>query len=501
MIQNAVESLKWFAPEAVLVTFLVLIFITDAFLPKARSTSLSFMLGCLGLVASIAATLKLMPLAPSMYFSGVVAHDGLSSFFRILAFSAGILGLYAAYGSKELEVKYRNEYAILILCTVFGMSLMAISTNLIMLYIGIETVSIISFALAGLNRESLRSNEASLKYLIYGALSSGLMIYGFSLLYGITGSLQYDEIRSSLMAMNMAEPPAVLQIAILLVFGGLAFKISAFPMHFWTPDVYEGAPTPVVTFFSVGPKAAGMAALIRIFYGVFAVKGADMTWTVMPGSNLLLGLSIVSALTMFVGNVSALAQVSVKRMLAYSSIAHVGYLLMGLVAMNEKGLVAVLFYLVVYYLMNVGAFIVTGLVIEARGSDDVESFRGIGWTNPYLGVCMAVFLFSLTGIPVFGGFVGKFLLFGSVIDAPNFLWLAIWGVLNSVVSLYYYARIVKAMWLDKPVTASAQTLPRIHLSSFHFVGLFLLAVPTVLLGLFFSPVVRMAKASVAALLS
>ncbi len=500
MAQNVLDSLKWFAPETSLVAVLVLIFLADAALPKARSTVLSFMLGCLGLVAAIAATVKLAPLDPTLYFSGVVAHDGLSSFFRILVFASGILGLYAAYGSKEIEEKYRNEYAILILCVVFGMSLMAISTNLIMLYIGIETVSIVSFALAGLNRESLRSNEAALKYMIYGALSSGLMIYGFSLLYGVTGSLQYSQIHTALVAMNMAEPPLILQMAMLLIFGGLAFKISAFPMHFWTPDVYEGAPTPVVTFFSVGPKAAGMAALIRIFYTVFASKTGE-TFTVMPGTALVHGLAIVSALTMLVGNFSAIAQVSVKRMLAYSSIAHVGYLLMGMVATNEKGLVAILFYLVVYYAMNVGAFIVTGLVMESRGSDDIESFRGVGWTNPYLGVVMAVFLFSLTGIPVFGGFVGKFLLFGSLIDVPGFLWLALWGVLNSVVSLYYYARIVKAMWLDKPVSASSQPLPAIAMTTYHWVGLALLAIPTVLLGLFFSPVVRLAKASVAALLS
>ncbi len=500
MIQNVSESLKLFAPEALLVGFLVLIFLSDAFLPKKRSSALSFMLASLGLVIAIAATTRVMPLSSQLYFNGVVAQDGLANFFRILVFGAGILGLYAAYGSKEIEERHRTEYSILILCVVFGMSLMAISTNVIMLYIGIETVSIVSYTLAGLNRHSLRSNEASLKYLVYGALASGLMIYGFSLLYGITGSLQYDQIRTSLQAMNIVEPPVILQIAILLIFSGLAFKISAFPMHFWAPDVYEGSPTPVVTFFAIGPKAAGMAALIRIFLSVFAVKNGEQ-WTVLSGSSLTIALAVIAAITMFVGNFSAIAQVSVKRMLAYSSIAHVGYLLMGLVALNEKGLVAILFYLVAYYLMNVGAFIVTGIVVEARGSDDIESFRGLGWTNPFLGVCMAIFLFSLTGIPMFGGFIGKFLLFGSVVDAPGYLWLAIWGVLNSVVALFYYLRVVKAMWIDKPVSASSQPLAEVPLSSFHWVGLFLLALPTLLLGLFFSPVLRLAKASVAALLS
>ena len=267
-------------------------------------------------------------------------------------------------------------------------------------------------------------------------------------------------------------------------------------MHFWTPDVYEGSPTPVATFFSVGPKAAGFAALIRVLMDIFTVKVGAGQWAIITSRPLVGMLAFLSAATMLIGNLSALNQRSVKRMLAYSSIAHVGYLLMGLVTLSSAGLVAILFYLVVYCAMNLGAFWVVSVVADKTGSDDIESFSGMGWKMPVLGVCMGIFLFSLTGIPMFGGFVGKFLLFGAVLQAPGFLWLAIFGVLNSVVSLYYYMRVLKAMWLERPETSAATE----RLSLYHAVGLVGLAIPTIILGLFFAPVLRFAEATLAAFL-
>jgi NADH-quinone oxidoreductase subunit N len=407
------------------------------------------------------------------------------------------VGLYLAYGSKELNDDSRMELSLLLVCVTFGMSLMAISTNLLMLYLGVETVSIVSFVMAGFRRENLRSNEASFKYLVYGSLASGLMLYGMSLIYGFAGSLYYTDL-STYFAQNAAQLPYTLGLALLLLYAGLAYKVSAFPLHFWTPDVYEGAPTPVAAFFSVGPKAAGFAAVLRLFLDVFSVKTGPGQWHAIEGLALPHAFAVISALTMLVGNLSAIGQTNVKRMLAYSSIAHVGYMLAALVALNGASLTAILFYIIAYCGMNLGAFWVVGVVSDLRGNEDLEAFRGIGWKMPLLGVCMGVFLFSLTGLPLFSGFVGKFLLFGAILQAPGYMWLALFGVLNSVVSLYYYVRVLKSMWLDKPLAGDAGA---VALPLYHAVPLLGLAIPTIILGLFFAPVFEFAQRSVAAFLN
>ncbi|MBI1860219.1 MAG: NADH-quinone oxidoreductase subunit N [Deltaproteobacteria bacterium] len=375
----------------------------------------------------------------------------------------------------------------------FGMCLMASATNVLMLYIGIETVSIISFVMAGLKRDDARSNEASLKYLIFGAVASAIMIYGFSLIYGVTGSLNYGDIAKALIE-GGGEPKWAILLSMVMVYVGLAYKISAFPLHFWTPDVYEGAPTPVTAFFSIAPKAAGFGAAIRFFLCVLSTPGEAGVWTPMALGHgaWTQAIAVLSVLTMLVGNLSAIGQKNVKRILAYSSVAHVGYLLMGFVSANAFGVTAVLFYLVAYCLMNLGAFWVVGLVADRKKSEDLEAFKGVGWEDPFLGVTMAIFLFSLTGIPMFSGFVGKFLLFSNVVQTPGFLWLAVIGVLNSVVSLFYYANILKAMWLDKP-----DTVVEAPVSSVHRIALAVLAIPTMVLGLYFEPILKVTQSLVA----
>ena len=241
-------------------------------------------------------------------------------------------------------------------------------------------MSILSFVLAGFQRHSLRSNEASFKYLVFGALASGFLLYGISLIYGFTGSLQYQEIARYLG--THTERPSIILVAFVMIGAGLAFKIAAFPMHYWVPDVYEGSPTPVATFFSIGPKAAGFAALVRLLLVVFTVKGLPGYWNAVRGFPVAGGCAVISAATMLVGNLSAIGQKNVKRMLAYSSIAHVGYMLMGLVALSADGLTAVLFYLIVYSVMNMGAFWVVSIVSDLKGSEDLEAFRGLGWSMP-----------------------------------------------------------------------------------------------------------------------
>ncbi|HUO63853.1 MAG TPA: NADH-quinone oxidoreductase subunit N, partial [Terriglobales bacterium] len=355
---------------------------------------------------------------------------------------------------KENKAEY---YAVLIILTM-GMIMLASSNDLIMVYLALETVSIASYILTGWMSHSRRSSEASLKYVLYGAVASGLMLYGLSLLYGMTGSTDFHQV-----ADKLASGPASITagIAAMLVFCGFAYKIAAVPFHMWAPDVYTGAPTPVTAFLTVGPKAAGFAAMIRFFYVVLAVPAepgaAGAMWTAsQAASNWPMLIGLLSIATMTVGNFSALYQTNVKRLLGYSSIAHAGYMLMGMVVLSQEGLRSVLFYLVVYCAMNLGAFVVVSAVSNETGSEELESFRGLGTRNPLSAIFMTMFLFSLIGLPPLAGFAGKLHLFYGVVHAGmmagtrwNFYYLlAVVGVLNSVVSLFYYARIVKAMYLE-----------------------------------------------------
>jgi len=470
------SSLKAFLPEITSVSFLSGLFLLDGFIPKLRENKLSLVWVILACIAGAGATAAVRHVTGD-FFSGMVSATGLVTFFRYFFFFSCGITAYLTLSSKEVDARGRTEFSILILCMTFGLSLMVLANHFLMLYIGIETVSIISFVLAGFSRESSRSNEASFKYLVYGAVSSGLMIYGMSLVYGYTGSLVYSDISQALVKNNGAHP-YVFYLALVFIYAGFAYKISSFPFHFWTPDVYEGAPTPVVTFFSVGPKAAGLGALLHFL---------TATLSGIPIGPIM---AILSAVTMVVGNLSAVAQTNTRRMLAYSSIAHVGYLLMGFVIMTPEALTSIIFYLIAYCLMNVGAFWVVGIVSDAQGGVDLKHFKGLGWQMPLVGICMAIFLFSLTGIPLFSGFIGKFLLFGALIQTQSYLWLALLGVLNSVVSLYYYAKILRAIWFEKPEGVGTRTLV---LDKASIVGLLGLAIPTILLGLFFSPVLELAQ--------
>lgn len=493
MSGETLHNIKLLAPEVCLTLVLCFLFIVDGLFPKTRTNKFSMITTVVGCLAAILLTCKVGSTSEA-YFGGMVVNDGLTKFFRYFFFFTAAVSSYAAFGSKEIESKSRMEFSLLLICVTIGMGIMAGAANLLVLYMGIEMVSIISFVMAGFKRDNLRSNEASFKYLVFGGVASGLMIYGFSLLYGLTGSLNYPQISAYLVAAQGNLGP-VFWLALTLIYGGLAYKISAFPMHFWAPDVYEGAPTPIATFFSVGPKAAGFAAFLRMFLTVFAVKTAEGNWQTVSGVSILHVVALISAATMVVGNLSALGQTNVKRILAYSSIAHVGYMLMGLVTLERSGLTAIIFYLIAYCAMNLGAFWVVSVVASLKGREDLDAFKGMGWSMPVLGTCMAIFIFSLTGIPMFSGFIGKFLIFGSVVKSGGFLWLALLGVMNSVVSLYYYIKILKSMWLDKPDTNET-----LSLSLYHAVGLVGLAIPTIVLGLYFTPILEFAEKTLSTIL-
>lgn len=488
MTPELVLSLKAFLPEVVVVGFLSALFLLDGFIPKVRENQFPLWWVIVTCLAALLGTYAVRGIGGE-HFSGMIATSGMTTFFRYFMFFACGVTAFLSLSSREIEKRGRSEFAILILCMTLGMTWMTLSNHFLMLYIAIETVSIISFVLAGFSRESARSNEASFKYLVYGAVSSGIMIYGISLVYGYTGALNYPAIAQALIK-NNGTHPFVFYLALFMIYAGFAYKISSFPFHFWTPDVYEGAPTPVVTFFSVGPKAAGFGALLHFILAALAQKQETGGFALISGIQLAPVLAVISAATMIVGNLSAVAQTNVKRMMAFSSIAHVGYVLMAFVVMTPEAFTSIIFYLIAYCAMNLGAFWIIGIVADQKRGSDLEHFKGFGWQMPLVGVCMAIFLFSLTGIPLFSGFIGKFLIFGALIQSQSYLWLALLGVLNSVVSLYYYAKILRAMWLEKPEGIAVGTL---HLPKSQALGLLGLAVPTIILGLFFSPVLELAR--------
>jgi NADH-quinone oxidoreductase subunit N len=339
-------------------------------------------------------------------------------------------------------------------------------------------------------RRDRRAGEAALKYLIFGGVASGAMIYGMSWIYGLTGSMEYAQINAALAAGHYH--PLPLFVALMLVFAGFGYKIAAVPFHMWAPDVYTGAPIPFTAFLAVGSKAAGFGLLIRFFYPALShTADGQMSWTYVAGVDWPQIILVIAMVTMTLGNLAALHQQNLKRLLAYSGIAHAGYILMGFVVLSHEGLRAMLFYLVVYYLMNLGAFWVVMVVANATGEEELDAYRGLAWRGGAVpAVALAIFLFSLTGLPPLAGFIGKFYLFAAVVKAKLYL-LALVGVLNSVVSLYYYVRVVRAMFLDAP----PERAPAITLDPFNGGAIALLCLFTLYFGIFFGGLADLAGAS------
>jgi NADH-quinone oxidoreductase subunit N len=449
------------------------------------------------IVGALILQLQFLGQASQDLFSGMLAFDPFGVFFGVLILAT--LGLSVVFSSRSEEVlpDRRAEYYGILLALGTGLILMSTANHFLMAYLALETVSILSYCLAGFHRERKESVEASLKYVIYGSLASAIMIFGLSLLFGATGQFTITGLREYFAVTPVENIPAILWISVLLTFAGIGYKVSAAPMHMWTPDVYEGAPTPVSALLSVGPKAAGLALLIRFFVVGFtySVEGSAVLSTTRDPSILgyhLVGpfnwpqfLMISSIFTMFMGNLAALAQTSVKRILAYSSIAHAGYMLIGLTTQTTAGISAILYYLVIYYFMNIGAFWVASKVQDTLGDDQLRQFRGLVRRRPFWAIAMAVFLFSLVGLPPLGGFVAKYYLFMAAV-AREMYGLVIFAAINSVVSLYYYAKIVKAMFLEEPEVPFPEGKTAFESrSSKVFVSLIL--VPNVILGFYWEP--------------
>jgi NADH-quinone oxidoreductase subunit N len=435
-----IQNSRTIFPLLVLVGWACLLLLVDLFIPKGHK-GWTALLAAIGLAGSLGAVL-MQAGSESSGFSGMVTLDGFSSFLDALFLLSGLLGIGLAYGYLKRMGLERGEYYSLLLFSVTGMMLMAQAADLIVVFLALELLSIPLYVLAAFARPRADSEEAGLKYFLLGAFATGFVVYGITLIYGATGSTSLSGIMAALSAGPLGTSGLLLTIGAALVLVGFGFKVAAVPFHMWTPDVYQGAPTPVTAFMAVGAKAAGFAALLRIFASALPSLGADLT-------PVLWGLA---AVTMFTGNVIAIAQTNIKRMLAYSSIAHAGYILMALVAFGNPAVAAdsvasALFYLLAYALTSFGSWAV---VISLERPDakglEIADFAGLGRKRPFMATAMTIFMLSLTGMPPTLGLVGKFFLFRTAIEG-GFIWLAVIGVLTSLISAYYYLRVVVVMWM------------------------------------------------------
>jgi NADH-quinone oxidoreductase subunit N len=429
-------------PELVLTAGALAVLIVDVLLPKESRGALAWV--TLLVIGATLASLVPFWATHVEVAHGLLAVDRFALFFKVIFLLAAAITVLMSVRYLAIEGASPGEYYFLILCATLGMMIMAGGIDLITIFIGLETMAVSFYILAGFIKPSQRSNEAAVKYFLLGAFSLGILLYGMSLMYGLSGTTNL-RVMATTFAAQEHDPRLVL--AVILVVAGVGFKIAAVPFHMWAPDVYEGAPTPITAFLSVGSKAASFAMLIRIFLEGLPSMNAD--WRL-----LFEALAIV---TMTVGNVAALTQSNVKRMLAYSSIAHAGYVLIGIVAGTSRGITATLIYLFVYGFMQLGAFAVI-VVLRRRDvmGDELKDFSGLYLRNPFAAFAMLLFMLSLGGIPPTAGFMGKFWLFSAAIDA-HYYWLAVIGVLNSAVSLYYYIRIVVFMYVKEEAVGSEPT--------------------------------------------
>ncbi len=373
-------------------------------------------------------------------FSGSVVLDNFATFFKMVFLLGAALAVLITDQYMEREGCNHGELYPLVLFTVVGMMLMASGTDLMTIFLGLEVMSVSLYVLSGFNRENIKSNEAGLKYFLLGAFSTGFLLYGMALIYGATGTTRIAKIAVQVGQMSLPSANIMLLVGMLLMLTGFAFKVAAAPFHMWTPDVYEGAPTPMTAFMSAGPKAAGFAAALRIF--LVALPTLQVEWSQL--------MWVLAVLTMTIGNLTALRQDNIKRMLAYSSIAHAGYCLVGFAAGNGVGTAGILFYMLSYTFMNIGAFAVIVLIgKKGEKNGTVMDFAGMGFKQPALAVVMSIFLFSLAGVPPTAGFIGKFYLFSGAVQ-KGYIWLAILGVLNSAASVYYYLRVMVYMYMKDP---------------------------------------------------
>lgn len=493
MIETILNNVSQIIPELIVIVTLCVVLLTHLFARK--NSQLMTLLSVTGLFISFY-FLTVAIGTNSSAFSGMLSIDPFATFFKIVIVLSTIVVVMMSRFSNEIkdETKTQGEYYFLLLSMCVGMMFMVGASNLLMMYLTLEMSSLSSYVASGFTRKAKDSSEASLKYLLYGAFSSGIMLYGISIVYGLTGTLDIVGINQVLMQGSSSQ--LALIVATIFILVGFGYKISAVPFHYWTPDVYEGAPTTITAFLSVASKAAGFAMMMRAFKVMFidssVVHFPEGSWSFINGVHVQDALMILAVLTMTLGNLVAIWQDNVKRLLAYSSIAQAGYMLLGLVVLSNDGFAAVMIYFVVYLFMNLGAFYVVMLIANKINSEHIDDYKGLGKRMPLLAVSLAVFLVSLTGLPPTAGFIGKWMIFLSLINA-KMIGIAVIGVLNSVVSLYYYVRIIRNMFLR--ADERNNTVPILYPLEQKILLLSLL-IPTLYFGLFFNELLEFAQMSV-----
>lgn len=441
MIDQLFGFLDYYVPELILLVMMTTLLVAEASVKNEHAPRVKIHIYTqIGLFLTLIALFCNVGEKPLHIFYNAVTIDPFSTFLKIVMVIGTMGAVYLSHSSKDIYSNMKSEFSIMAVGVLIGGMLLASSNNMLTLYLGIEILSILSYVMASLKREDSLSTEAGIKYILYGGLTAGVTLYGISHLYGVFGTIQFVEMIDKVPALEGANLYLVIAASILF-FAGLGYKISLFPFHMWTPDVYQGSPIPVTTFFSIVPKLAGIAALVRVSYIFMSgAQAVSVTWV-----GLLL---VVSALTMSVGNISAIGQASVKRMLAFSSIGHVGMIILGVVVMSEIGVKAILFYAVAYMFMTLITFYITSFLNDKYGSDTHDVFKGLIYKHPLMAIIMACTLFSLAGIPPFVGFIAKFNIFAIIIEKKHF-GMAIVAAVNSVIALYFYMRLIKVMIFDK----------------------------------------------------
>jgi len=429
-------------PEIFLFLWAILIFVLDFFWKGEKQN-----LGYVALIGVAIAMFLSLTSQKGELFGGMFLADSFSSFFNFIFLLCGFLTIASSMDFIKKLSSHQGEYFALLLLSMVGMMFLASAGELITLYVALELTTISLYVLAAYLKNDSKSSEAGLKYLILGGVSSGLLLYGISLIFGLTGTTFLKDIKMTLITtfLTYQKIGPALTLSLIFFIAGFGFKLALVPFHMWVPDVYEGAPTPITAFLSVASKAAGLAAFIRVFFRSFLIFQVD--WVLL--------VAVLAALAMIIGNIIALLQTNIKRMLAYSSIAQIGYILLGVVAATSRGVASVSFYLFVYLFANMGAFIAAITFSNTTGSDEIKDYAGLSRRSPALAAMMAVFMLSLVGIPPLAGFTGKYYLFSAAIE-QKYIWLVVIAILTSVISLYYYVGVIRQMYfqtstVDKPI--------------------------------------------------
>ncbi len=480
MIDQLFGFLSYYVPEIISIVLMTTLLVAEAGVKDEHAPRTKIHVYTQLMLGVVLVCLMLnLGAKPLHIFYNAVTIDPFSTLVKIIM-TVGTMGaVFLSHTSKDIYSNLKSEFSIMAVGVLIGGMLLASANNMLTLYLGIETLSILSYVLSSFKRDESASTEAGMKYALYGGLSAGVALFGISHLYGVLGSIQFVDMVAKLPGIEGVNL-AIVMISFLMFFVGIGYKISLFPFHMWTPDVYQGSPIPVTSFFAIVPKMAGVASLVRVSF-VFVQEGSPLA---ISWIGLIL---VIAAMTMTVGNVTAIGQTSVKRLLAFSSIGHVGMMILGVVVMNEAGVQAILFYGIVYLFMTLIAFYITSHLSDMYGTDSYDVFRGLIYKHPVMAIIMASVLFSLAGMPPFSGFIAKFNIFSVIIQKKHY-GIALVAAINSVIALYYYMKLAKTMIFGTP-QGEEKVLGFTTLNQTVIIALF---IPVIFLGIFWDSAMALA---------